>query len=160
MGTVYQRALNVLSIVNAEAVRHLVGQLGGVDLRGVAGSKTTEEGEDEESGGNKDGDLAEDRLASTKVGPLSVGISDVALDLLIAELVVDHATESNGVTEELERSDLGAPDHHGSTNQEDILKNTAEGEDDSGSLANLRRVLVEITGNSVQGNLQGRRRRR
>ncbi|KAI6751816.1 hypothetical protein HG531_006512 [Fusarium graminearum] len=86
-----------------------------------SGSKATKKGEDEESGSNKNSDLAEDRLASTKVGPLSVGVSNVTLELLISELVVDHATESNGVTKELERRNLGAPDHHGSTDQENIL---------------------------------------
>lgn len=150
---IYQGALDMLSIIDTETVGNLIGQCGGVHLRRVAGSKATKKGEDEESGSNKNSDLAEDRLASTKVGPLSVGVSNVTLELLISELVVDHATESNGVTKELERRNLGAPDHHGSTDQENILQYTTEGKDDSRSLANLKRMLVGLLTNIRQEKL-------
>lgn len=63
-------------------------------------------------------------------------LTSVALDLVVAELVVNHATESNGVTEELQTGDVGAPDHHGGADKHDILQHTAEGKDDSRSLAN------------------------
>lgn len=134
--------LRPLGIVHTEPIRHLVSQSGGVILGAVARGKTSEKGKDDEASEDDDGELAENGLASTKLGPLSVGLSDVTLDLLIAELVVDHATQSNGVAEELDTSDLSTPDDHGGDNEQDILQDTAEGQDDGGGLANLRRVLV------------------
>lgn len=152
--------LRPLGLVHSETVRHLVSQPGGVIFGGIARGKTTEQGEDEEAGKDDDGELAEDGLASTKLGPLSVGISNVSLDLLVAELVVDHATQSNGVTEELETSNLGAPDHHGGGNEEDILEDTAEGQDDGGSLANLWSGLEEFDLVLDSQNIPGRRQTR
>lgn len=122
---------------NAETGAGLIGQLAGIILRCICGSESTEDSEDDEGRCYNDGDLAQDGLASTKLSPLAVAVSNIALELLIAELVVDHATESNRVSEELNGSDLGAPDRHGGGDQQDILEDTTESEDDSRGLANL-----------------------
>ena len=63
-------------------------------------------------------------------------LTSVALDLVVAELVVDHATEGNGVTEELQTGDVCAPDQHGGADKHDVLQHTAEGKNDGRSLAN------------------------
>lgn len=109
----------------------------GVVLWGISRSQAAKEAEDEEDGHHNDGQLAEDRLASAKLSPLAASLTGITFESLVAELVVDHATESDGVTEELKGRHLGAPDDHGGNNKHDILENTAKGEDNSGSLANL-----------------------
>lgn len=121
-----------------------MSQLGGVVISGVRRSKTTEQSKDEKGGEDNDADLAQDGLASTKLGPLSATLTDVALDLIVSELVVNHAQESDGVTEELKTGDLSAPDYHGSTDKHDILKDTAKGKNDGRGLANLETLLVEF----------------
>lgn len=123
------------------SLAHLVGDVGnslsGVVVGGVGRSKAGEEEDDGEEGHDEDAELAEDGFASTKLGPVAGSLASVTLDLVVAELVVNHAAESNGVTEELEGSNGSAPDHHGGNNEENVLQDTAEGENDSGGLANL-----------------------
>jgi hypothetical protein len=128
---------SVLVGIHAEAGACFVGELAGIVLWRICGRQTAEEGEDEERRRDDDGELSKDRLAVTKVSPLAVQLTNVALQLLKAKLVVDHAAKSDGVTEELKAGDLGAPDSHGSQDQEDVLQDTTKGEDDSRSLANL-----------------------
>lgn len=138
-----------------------MSQLGGVVISGVGRSKTTEQSKDEKGGEDNDADLAQDRLASTKLGPLSATLTHVALDLIVSELVVNHAQESDGVTEELETGDLSAPDHHGGTDKHDILEDTAKGKNDGRGLANLETLLVGF--HLVRGstrNLPGTQRKR
>jgi hypothetical protein len=53
----------------------------------------------------------------------------VSLELLCSKPVVQEAPKGNAVAEELSLGDWGAPDHHGTGNQEDVLKNTTKGED-------------------------------
>lgn len=118
---------------------HLVGKIGN-SLGGVVvvrwGQATKEKCNSEEDH-DKNADLAQNRLARTKLGPVARSLTSVALDLVVAELVVDHATESDRVAKELQGSDRSAPDHHGGGNEHDILEDTAEGQDDGRSLANL-----------------------
>lgn len=109
----------------------------GVVLRGISRSQTAKETENEEDSQHNDGQLAENGLASTELSPLATSLAGIALESLKAELVVDHATESDGVAKELEGSHLCAPDDHGSDNKHDVLKDTAKGQDNSRSLANL-----------------------
>lgn len=66
----------------------------------------------------------------------------MTLDLLISELVVNHANKSNRVTEGLERRNFGAPNDHGGHNKDDVLENTTECEDHGRSFANLQVMLV------------------
>lgn len=104
---------------------------------GIRGSHGSEQREEDEDGEDNDGKLAQNRLASTKLCPLSASLAHVALELIVTKLVVDHASQSNGVTEELQRSDRRTPNHHRGSNEHDVLEDTAQGEDDSRSLANL-----------------------
>lgn len=115
----------------------LIGELARVVVRGVSRGQATKQDEEREGGTDEDCDLAEDGLVGAELGPLAVGLADVALKLVDSKLVVDHAAEGNGVSEELQGSNLGAPDHHGGNDQEDILEHTAKSEDDSGRLADL-----------------------
>jgi hypothetical protein len=75
-------------------------------------------------------------VTDTVIGPHTTALLSVTLENIGTELVVDKTTESNRVTEELEWGNDGTPDHHRGGNKEDILENTAEGEDEGGSLAN------------------------
>jgi hypothetical protein len=54
----------------------------------------------------------------------------VSLELLCSESVVQEASKGNAVAEELSLGDWGAPDHHGTANQKDVLENTTKGEDE------------------------------
>lgn len=108
-----------------------------VVLRGISRSQATKEAENDKDSHHNNGQLTENRLANTKLSPLAASLTGIALESLEAELVVDHATESDGVAKELKGSHLGAPDHHGGANKHDIFEDTAKGEDNSGSLANL-----------------------
>lgn len=62
---------------------------------------------------------------------------DVGLHLLVAKLVVEHATESDAVAEDLETRDLSAPDEDRCNDEQDILEDTAKSEDEAGGFANL-----------------------
>jgi hypothetical protein len=115
----------------------LIGELARVVVRGVSRGQATKQDEEREGGTNENGDLAEDGLVGTELGPLAVGLANVAFKLVNAKLVVDHAAEGNGVSEELQGGNLGAPDHHGGNDQEDILEHAAKSEDNSGRLADL-----------------------
>lgn len=96
----------------------------------------------EEQAPNNHSDSLQDRLLSSKCRPLAADVANVALDLLISELVVNHTNKSNRVTEELEGRNFGTPDDHGRNNEDDVLENTAESEDHGGSLADLEVGLV------------------
>ena len=132
--------------VDKTCLRHANLGLGLVDVRGrvdpASGGKASQQCEDGEEGKDNDGDAAEHRLAVAKVGPLTPGLTRVALDRLKSELVVDHAAERNAVAEELQGGDLGAPDDHGGDDEHDVFENTAEGEHEGGGLANLLRLLA------------------
>lgn len=113
--------------------------LGGV--RNVFGSvlwcqAAKEEEEDQHRAANDD-ELAHGGASLAHLSPVAAGLASVALERLSTELVVDHTTEGDAVTKELQTADLGAPDEHGGDNEEDILEHTAEREDQGGSLANL-----------------------
>jgi hypothetical protein len=95
-------------------------------------------GEEDE---HEDCDAAEDRLSVPEVCPLATGLASVALDRLVAELVVNHTTKSDAVSEELQASHLGAPDDHRGSNKENILEDTAEGEHKRGCFANLHAIV-------------------
>lgn len=129
--------ISVLGSSHAKVAGSLIGELARVVVRGVSRGQATEQDEEREGGTNEDSNLAEDGLVGAELGPLAVGLADVALELVDTKLVVDHAAEGNGVSEELQGSNLGAPDHHGGNDQENILQHTAKGKDDSGRLANL-----------------------
>ena len=116
---------------------HLILGLVQVLCRVIRRGEPAEEDKDGHGREQDDGDAAQDGAAVAKVGPLPPGLAHVALDGLVAELVVDHAAEGNAVAEELQGGDLSAPDHHRGDDQEDILEHAAEGEDEGGSLANL-----------------------
>ena len=118
-------------------VRGPAGELARIVVRCVRRGKTAEQNEEHEGTADEYGDFAQDRLAGTKLGPLSVGLANVTLELFETELVVDHATKSNSVAKELQRSDLGTPDHHGSNNKQNVFEHTAQGEDNGGRLADL-----------------------
>lgn len=121
------RSILILPSGHAEAVAGLVGKPARVIFWRVGRCQATEQGEEEEGRGHNDGKLAKDGLTSAELGPLACAISNVVLELLEAELVVDHATKSDGVAEELQSRDLGAPDHHRGNNEQDILQDTAQG---------------------------------
>lgn len=131
-----QSARRDLNSGNTHLARSLAHELVG-SLRSIGGSKPAEEEEEREDHENDDGNLAQDRSGVAKLGPLAATLSGIVPDLLVAELVVDHATQSDAVAEELETRDLGAPDEHGGGNQHDVLEDSAEGEDKGRGLADL-----------------------
>lgn len=89
-----------------------VDQVVGVVLGSVCGCQAPKQREEDESREHDDAKLAQDGLALAEVGPLAAGLAHVALDLLVAELVVDHASKGDAVAEELQTSNLRAPNHH------------------------------------------------
>jgi hypothetical protein len=76
-------------------------------------------------------------LAHAIIGPRPLALGDVALELLGAELVVDKSAESDAVAESLEWRDGIEEDDHGCDDEEDILEDSREGENESGSFADL-----------------------
>ena len=92
--------------------------------RGKAAKENEECKEDQCNGG----DTAKDRLPVAKVSPLAAGLARIALDGLIAKLVVDHTGQRNAIAKELEGRHLSPPNHHGGNNEQDILENTAKSE--------------------------------
>ena len=113
-----------------------VEDLSGVNARSVVRSETTEQSEDNKDGEEDDRDATENGAAVAKVGPLAASLAGVALDGLSAKLVVNHATESDAVAEELGEGNLAAVDDHGSNDEQNVLEDTAEGEDERRGLAN------------------------
>lgn len=107
------------------------------DIRRIRRRKTAKKDEENENDDAEDDELAESGVADAVLGPLAAGFVTVFLELLSAELVVDETGESDGVTEELEAGNGSAPDHHGGSDEEDILEDTAESKDEDGSLADL-----------------------
>lgn len=93
----------VLSSSHTEAARGLGSNLARVIVRGVGGSEAAEENEEAEGAASEDDDLAKDRLVGAELSPLAVALTDVAPELLETELVVNHSTKSDGITEELQR---------------------------------------------------------
>lgn len=110
----------------------LVGSLGR-----ISGSKPAQQEEEGQNNKSDDRDLAQDRSAVAELGPLTASLTSVVLDLFVAELVVDHASQSNAVAEELQTGDNSAPDKHGCGNQHNVLEHSANGEYQGRGLANL-----------------------
>lgn len=113
------------------SLAHLVGgignNLGGVVVGSVRGGEAAKQECNGEEDHDNDAELAQNGLASTKLGPVARSLTSIALDLVVAELVVDHAPESNRVAKKLQRSNGSSPDHHGGDNEHNILQDTAEG---------------------------------
>ena len=103
----------------------------------VRRGKPAEDDKDSHEDEGNDSNAAEHGAAVAEIGPLPASLTRIALDRLVAELVVDHAAKRNAVAEELEPSDLGAPNHHGGEDEEDILEHTAQSEDEGRGLADL-----------------------
>ena len=106
-------------------------------MHGHVRSCLAKQGQDEECEQGDDQETPQERMAVPKLGPLAAGLGHVALDGLVAKLIVDHAAQRNAVAEELQRRDLGAPDEHGGSDEHDILEDTAERQDKYRSLADL-----------------------
>ena len=81
--------------------------------------------------------LAKDGAVGAEFGPSSAAFLDEWLHFLLAELVVEHAHNGNAVAEYLETGELGSPDVDGCGDEEDILEDTAEGEDEARGFADL-----------------------
>ena len=71
------------------------------------------------------------------LGPGAAGLRQVLPEGGGAEFVVDEAAEGDGVAEELEGGDAGAPDPHGGGDEEDVFEDAAEGEDEGGGASDL-----------------------
>lgn len=77
--------------------------------------ESVEEHDDGEEGEDNHRNTAEDGLAVTEISPLAAGFTSIALDRFVAELIVNHATQGDAVSKELQAGNLGAPnDHRGS----------------------------------------------
>jgi hypothetical protein len=68
-------------------------------------------------------------------------LGQILLHLLLSELEPEHSKKSNGVSEHLEVADHSTPDNDGGDDQEDILQDTAKGEDKTGGLTDLMGVV-------------------
>lgn len=112
----------------------VVGVLAGKSTRLTDATKEQNDGHDDEA---NDDELASSRVAHTVVSPGALAVAHVLLDLVSSKLVVDEAAKSDAVTEELERRDGVAEDHHGCNDEEDILEYTAEGHNEAGGSADL-----------------------
>lgn len=112
----------------------LVDIIRGVDSRRRQAVQHKEEGEQDH--GN-DGEAAKDGLPVSKVCPLAAGVTQVALNSVVAQFIIYHAAKGKAVTEELEAGNLGAPDDHGSNNQQHILENATEGHHEAGCFTDL-----------------------
>jgi len=102
----------------------------------VAGAHGAHEQEEDEGNSTNNDKLALSGVGGTVLSPDTTSLASVFADLVATELVVDKTDQSNRVTEELGASDGGLPDHHRSSDQEDILEDTAEGHYQRRSLAN------------------------
>lgn len=109
----------------ANAVVDLTGR-----LRGIARSKGAENHEHGHDDGSKDHQLAEDWASVAKLLPLHATLSEVFLQHLASKLVVDETTQSNAVTESLEKRDGVLEQEHGCEDEEDVLQHTGESEDE------------------------------
>jgi hypothetical protein len=114
--------------------------LGSVDvvLGVVARGQPTEEDEDGHDDQAEDQNLAHGGAGGAKLGPGAAALRQVLLYLLFAKLEPEHTEEGDGVAEHLEVGDHGTPDEDGGNDQEDILQDTAEGQDETRGLSNLR----------------------
>lgn len=135
----------------------VVGVLGG---NGTGRADTAEEEDEGEKDEADDDELASSRVADAVVGPGALAVAHVLLDLVGAKLVVDETAEGDAVAEELEGRDGVAENHHGGDNEEDILQDTAEGHDETGSLADLLRVLAELCIYQMNSRLPRTQRKR
>jgi len=122
-----------------EVVDLILGVLSWVVLWEQA-AKTAEEEEEDEKDKAKSNELAHDRSAVAVVSPRALALCHVFLELLTTELVVDKTTESDRVTEELERGDWVVKDGHRSHHEQNILEDTREGKDEGRGLADLEYV--------------------
>jgi hypothetical protein len=105
-------------------------------VRGVAGSKRAENHEHGHDDCGQNHQLAENRAGVAKLLPLHAALSQVFLQLLRTQLVVDETSERNGVAECLKRGDRILEEEHGGEDEEDVLEYTRKGQDEGRSLAN------------------------
>lgn len=110
--------------------------IGAVTGRKLVSEAAEDKEEDNEDSGEDD-DLSEGRVTDTVVGPGTTASTSVFLELVCSELVVNETTESDRVTEELQRRDGIAEDEHRGENEEDILEHTGKRKDERGGSANL-----------------------
>jgi len=114
----------------------------GVDAAG--GCNPTNQDEECEEDKSNDGQPTKNRLPVAKVCPLATSLARIALDGLIAELVVNHTAQGDAVAEELQSRDLGSPNEHRGSHEHNVFENSAEGEHERGCLSNLH-VAVNNT---------------
>ena len=108
------------------------------DLVGVIRAAHQRYNEDNENhAGGDDSRATLDGTSVTELSPGAVGLLAVFLELVGAELVVHHATEGNGVTEQLEGGHRGVKPECGNRDENDILEDTTESENEGGGFANL-----------------------
>lgn len=80
--------------------------------RGVCRRQSAQQDEDGDEDEAEDDCLAHSRSLDAKFGPRATGLAQVPFELLRAQSVVQHASESNRVAEELQFSNRRAPDEH------------------------------------------------
>jgi len=110
-----------LSGCASEASQLLVRVRGVLSGDGTGGTDAAEKEDDGDKNETNDDQLACSRATGTVVGPSALCGAQVFLDLFSSKLVVDEATERNAVSEELERRDGVAEDHHGCNDEKDVL---------------------------------------
>lgn len=142
------RQLSCLCVSGAGTAKHTLNPVN--RLGSVAGAHGAHEQEKDEGNSTNDDELALSGVGGTVLSPGATSLASVFADLVATELVVDETDEGNRVTEELGASDGGLPDHHRSSDQEDILEDTAEGHDERRSLADQ-----EYDGNVEQESNNG-----
>jgi hypothetical protein len=103
----------------------------------VARGQTTEEDEDCDHHQAKDENLPHGRAGGAKLGPGAASLEQVLLYLLLTELEPEHSKEGDAVAEHLEVGDHGTPDENGGDDEEDILQDTAQGQDETRGFSDL-----------------------
>lgn len=90
---------------------------------------------DDTEGGAQHDNLDSGRVVAASLVDVEASIRNHGVHLLSSELVVGKTSEGNTVTEVLLASNRVAENDHGGNNEQDILQDTAHGQDDGRSLA-------------------------
>lgn len=113
----------------------------GVDVLLTSNRQGRAERPEEEEQNEKDtaenDELSESGVSDAVVCPGATGTTSVLLESISSKLVVDETTESDRVTEELQRCNGVAEDEHRGHDEENVLEDTAKGENEGGGSANL-----------------------
>lgn len=104
--------ISLCAVVARVLAPSVLGVLAGIVSLGKAAAETTEDDEEGDKDDSEDNQLPESGMSDTVIGPCAASSREVILELVGSKLVVDQASESDGITEELEgRNRISEDDH-------------------------------------------------